>query len=73
MALTAMTLLNGIFDPPHHGMILSLLIWMPELKTPWVFKKEQKPKLPPQPAVPPPRRVVARPVRRPTLPGFRID
>lgn len=73
MALAAMTLLNGIFDPPHHGMILSLLIWMPELKTPWVFKKAKKdePKLPPRPAVPPPRRV-PRPARV-TLPGFRLD
>ena len=71
MALTAMTLLNGIFDPPHHGMILSLLIWMPELKTPWVFKKEKKPREPARPAVPPPRRV-ARPARA-TVPGFRID
>jgi len=72
MALAAMTLLNGIFDPPHHGMILTLLIWMPPLKTPWVFTKAPpKPKRPVGPAYPPPRRV-ARPARA-TLPGFRLE
>jgi hypothetical protein len=39
VGLCAMTLLNGIFDPPHHGLILSMLIWMPGLKGPWVFTK----------------------------------
>lgn len=72
MALAAMTLLNGIFDPPHHGMILSLLIWMPDLKTPWALKKAKaEPRPPARPAYPPPRRT-ASPARA-TLPGVRIE
>jgi len=76
MALTAMTLLNGIFDPPHHGMILSLLIWMPELKTPWEFKKNKEPKpprAPARPAGPPPRRVAGPAPARAPVSGFRFD
>jgi hypothetical protein len=72
VALCAMTLLNGIFDPPHHGMILTMLIWMPELKGAWVFKKA--PKQPRFPEAPPlaPRRVVRRPVRV-TQAGYPLE
>ena len=74
MALAAMTLLNGIFDPPHHGMILTLLIWMPELKTPWATKKvKPEPRPPARPAYPPPRRVQAARPPKVTIPGFRMD